>query len=71
MDCNTKCNWCTRITNRRIGTGNGGLGNKRMSGDNPNYCISKMSQNAKKSPGDLRRLVVTQTPMEDHQQTLM
>ena len=28
-------------------------------------------QNTKKSPGDLRRLAVTQSPVKDHQLTLM
>ena len=41
-----------------------------MSGDHPNYSIVKIGQNTKKSPGDLRRLV-TQTPMENRQRTLV
>ena len=49
--------------------GTGGLGNKK-SGDHPNYCISEIGQNTK-SPGDLKRLAVTQTSMKDHQLTLM
>ena len=44
---------------------------KRTCGDHPNYCITEIGQNTKKSPGDLRRLAVTQTPMKDHQVTLM
>ena len=28
-----------------------------------------MNQNTEKSPGDLRRLAITQTPMKDHQLT--
>ena len=44
-----------------------GLGNKKMSGDHPNYCIIEIDQNTKKSPGDLRRLAVTQTSVKDHQ----
>ena len=51
--------------------GTGGLGNKRKSGDHPNYCIIEIVQNTEKSPGDLRRLGVTQTPVKDHQLTLM
>ena len=31
-------------------------------GDHPNYSIVDNSQNTEKSPGDLRRLAVTQTP---------
>ena len=43
----------------------GGPGNKRTSRDHPNYCIIEISQNIGKSPGDLRRLAVTQTPKDD------
>ena len=53
--------------NQSIGTGSGGLGNKTTSGDHPNYSIVVISQNTKKSPGDLKRLVVTETSVENHQ----
>ena len=46
-----------------IGKGTGGLGNKRISRDHPNYIIIKIGLNTGKSPGDLKRLAVTQTPM--------
>ena len=39
------------------------LGNKRTSGDHPNYSIIKIGKNTEKSPGDLRRLDVAQTPV--------
>ena len=55
---------------QRIGTGSGGLWNKRMSGDHPNDSIIKISQNTEKSPGDLRRLAVTQTLLRNYQLTL-
>ena len=45
-----------------------GLGNERMSGDHPNDSIVEIGQNIKKSPGDLR-LVVSQTPLENHQKS--
>ena len=45
--------------------GTGILENKRMSGDHPNYCIIEIGQNGEQSPGDLRRLAVTQTPVKD------
>ena len=48
----------------------GGLGYTRTSGDQPNYRIIKISQNTEKSPGDLRRLAVAQTPVDEHQLTL-
>ena len=38
-----------------------GLGGRSMSGDHPNYNIIEKGQNTEKSPGDLRRLAVTQT----------
>ena len=44
-----------------IGTRTGGLGNKRTSRDHPNYSIIEIGQNTEKSPGDLKRLAVTQT----------
>ena len=61
-------NW---YSHQRVNEGTGGLGNKRTSGDQPNYYIIEISQNTEKSPGDLRRLAVTQTSEKDHQLTLM
>ena len=49
----------------------GEFGNKRMSGDHPNYYIIEIGQNTEKSAGDLRRLAVTQTPVKYHQRGLM
>ena len=40
-------------------------------GDTPNYCIIVVVENTDKSPGDLRRLAVTQTSVKDYQLTLM
>ena len=39
--------------------------------DHPNDSIIENGQNTEKSPGDLRRLAVTQTLLEDHQLRLM
>ena len=39
--------------------------------DYPDYRIIKIGQNTPKSPGDLRRLAVIQTPVKDHQLMLM
>ena len=47
------------------------LRNKRVSGDHPNYSIVEISQNTEKRPGDLWRLAVTQTPVENYQLTLV
>ena len=45
--------------------------NKRMSGDHPNYSIDEVFQNTVKSTGDLKRITVSQTPVKDHQLTLV
>ena len=66
-DSDINCNWSTRYSQQWIVTGTGGLGNKMTSGDHPIYSIVEISQNSKKSPGDLRGLAVTQTPVESHQ----
>ena len=58
-------------SHQRIIKGTGGLGNKRKSGDHPNYYIIENGQNTEKSLGDLWRLAVTQTPLKTHQLTLM
>ena len=47
------------------------LGNQRTSRYYPEYRIIKIGQNTEKSPGDLRRLAVTQTRVRNHQLTLM
>ena len=47
------------------------FGSWRPSGDYPNDCIIENGQNTEKSPGDLRRLAVPQSPVKDHQITLM
>ena len=70
-DDDTNCGWCTWGNPKRIGKGTGRLGNKRTSGDHPNYSIIKIGQNTEKSLGDLRRLVVTQTPVRIYQLTLV
>ena len=54
-----------------IGTGAEEIGNKKTNGDHPNYSIVDISQTIKRSPGDLRRLAVTQTPVKNHQLMLM
>ena len=47
------------------------LENLETSGDNPNCSIVEIGQNTEKSPGDLRKLAVTQTPIRNHRLTLM
>ena len=67
----TKCNWYAWYSRQRIDNGTGRLENKRTWGDHPNDIIIKISPNTEKSSGNLRRLAVTQTPVEDHQLTLV
>ena len=69
-DSYTKCNWCSMFSNQMIVKRIRGLGNNSTSGGNPND-ITEIGQNNEKNPGDLRRLVVTQTPVRDHQVTLL
>ena len=45
--------------------------NQWTSSDHPDYSIIKIRQNTEKSPGDLRRLAVTQTPVRNRQLTLV
>ena len=49
----------------------GKLGNMRASGNHPNSNIIKLCLKTGKSPGDLRKLTVTQTPVRNHQLTLV
>ena len=50
--------------------GPGGFGSWRPSGDHPNNSVIENGQNTEKSPGNLRRLAVTQSPVKDHQMSL-
>ena len=72
-DGDTKGGWCTLDNPKRIGKGIRRLGNKRTSRsrDYLEYTIIKIIQNTEKSPGDLRRLAVTQTPVRNHQLILV
>ena len=70
--CDTNCNRCAPYSHKRIASGTEGLGNKRTSGNHPNYNIVEISQNTEKNPGSLRRrLAVTQTPVRNNLLTLM
>ena len=69
-DGNTNCNWCARNNPQRIGTETERLGNKRRSQGNLE-CSIKISQDTEKSPGDLRRLAVTEIPVVNHPLSLM
>ena len=65
------CCWRPWNDLQRIGKGTRRLKNKRISSHHPNYTVSKIGQNTEKSPRDLRRLAVTQTPSKMHQLTLV
>ena len=67
----TNYNWCSWYCHQRIGTKIGGFGNKKTNGDHLNKCIIEIGQNSEKSPIDLRKLAVTQTPVKDNQLILM
>ena len=69
-DNHTNCNLCVWNSNQRITKGTGGLGSLWTSGDHPNYYIIENGLNTEKSPENLRRLAVTQTPVKNHQLTL-
>ena len=56
---------------KKIGKRTGGLVNKKTIGDHTNYNIIKIGQNTEKSPGNLRRLAVTQTLMKSPQLKLV
>ena len=47
------------------------VGNWRKNREHPNDSIVKIDQNTEESPGDLRRFVMTNTPVKDHQLTLV
>ena len=70
-DCDTNCNWCAWYNPQRLGKGTVKFGNKRTSGDHPNYSIIMIGQNSEKSPEDISRLAVIQTSVEKHQLTLV
>ena len=55
------------VQSSKDGYGDWRTGNKRTSGDHPNYNIVEIDQNTEMSPGDLRRFAVTKTPVENHQ----
>ena len=70
-DNRTNCDWCFWHNNKRIIKSPGGLGSWRTGRDYPNDSITENGQNTEKRPEDLRRLAVIQTPVKNHQLTLM
>ena len=70
-DNSTYRDWCFWYNHRRIIKGTGGIGGWRTRGGHLKNNIIENGQNTEKSPGDLRRLVVSPTPVRDHQLKLM
>ena len=64
-DSDASCNLCPWDSHQKIGTRTEVFKNKRAIRDNPNYIV-EISQNTEKSPGDLRRLAVSQKRMSFH-----
>ena len=44
-DGDTNCNWRNQYSHQMIGSRTGGLGNKRTSGNHPNYSIAEIGLN--------------------------
>ena len=65
-DGDTNCNWCSWYSHQKTGTESRGVGNNRMNKDHLNYSIIEKGQNTEKSPGDLKRLAVTQALAKGH-----
>ena len=71
MDRNdTNCKWCTWNSLQRLGKETGRIENQRKNQDHLDYSIVEVSQNTQKSPRDLKRLAVTQTPNADGKNSL-
>ena len=69
MDHNGNGDTNSKNNPQMIGKGSGKLGNQRTSGDNPNYSIIKIGQNAEKNPGNLRGLAVTNSSVKNSQRS--
>ena len=70
-DGDTSCNWCTWNDRHRFRKRFETIGNQWKNREHPNYSIIKIGQNIEKSPVDLRRLALPQTPGKKHQLTLV
>ena len=70
-DGDTDCNRCARYNHQKYRHRDWRIGNMRTSGEHPNDRFIKIIQNTEKSPGGLKRLAVTQTPVGNYQLTLV
>ena len=67
-DKDTNYNWKGL---KRLGNWTGRVGHQRTKRDHPDYNIVEIGQNTEKSPWDLWRFAVTQTPVKDRQLMLL
>ena len=67
----TNCNWWAQYHSQKTGKGIGKLRNKKASRVQTNDSSIKIGQNTEKCPEHLRRLAVTQAPVENHHLTLV
>ena len=65
------CKWGVKNGPQRLGKKNEGIEDLRKNVVHPDQSIVKIGLNTERSPRNLRRLAVTQTPVKDHQLTLM
>ena len=65
-DGDTNCYWSVLNGPQRLGKKIGVSGNQWKIRDHTDHSIVKIGQNTAKSPGNLRRLAVTQNPVKDH-----
>ena len=70
-DDDTNCVWYTLDSSQKISTRTEKIENKMTSRNNSDQSIIEIHKNSKKSPGELRRLFVTQTPVRNYQLTLV
>ena len=70
-DGDTNSNTRPKNCPKRLGKRNKRVRNQRTNRDHPNYSIVEIGQNTEECPSDLRRLAITQTPVKDHQLTLV
>ena len=69
-DGDTNCNWDTWNNPQMTDPGTKRLRNQRTRRSHSDYSIVKIKHNTDNSPGDLRRLASTQTPVGNYVRTL-
>ena len=63
----TNFSWHSCNSHQRLEKGSKRIGNHRKNQDHSEYSIVEINQNIQKSPGDMRRFIVTQALVNDHQ----